>query len=85
MLFLIDYDRRAGKLVTMRTFDDSQRSAALAKRLELELKYHRAQIDREVVLLEAADEAAIRRTHRRYFVDLAELAKLPPNVSASHK
>ncbi len=80
MLFLIDYDRRAGKLVTMRAFDDSQRAAALEERLELELEYHRSRIDREVVLLEATNEDAIRKTHRRYFADIAELAKLPPHA-----
>jgi hypothetical protein len=77
MIFLIDYDRRAGKIVTIRTFDDLQRRIAQDARLELELAYNHQSVDREVVLLEAADEKAIRRTHRRYFADLAELARLP--------
>jgi hypothetical protein len=86
MLFLIDYDRRDGKIVTLRTFEDSQRRDAQEARLELELALNRRGIEREVVLLDAADEAAIRRTHRRYFADLAELARLPgPNGGAGHE
>ena len=30
-------------------------------------------IDREIVLLEAEDESALRRTHRRYFEDMRQL------------
>jgi hypothetical protein len=77
MLFLIDYDRKAGKIVTMRTFDDAQRREAYEARFALELSRHRDGSDHEVVLLEAADEHVIRKTHRRYFADLTELAKLP--------
>lgn len=77
-LFLIDYDRRAGKIISMRTFDASQRRQALDARFELELELHRNGTDREVVLLEATDESAIRETHRRYFATLEELALLAP-------
>jgi hypothetical protein len=34
-------------------------------------------ITSQVVLLEARNETALRRTHRRYFEDLAELAESP--------
>lgn len=78
MLFLIDYDRRAGKIVQLQRFSDDQQSVAIERRLELELLHHRDRVEREVVLLEARDEAAIRTTHRRYFDDLSELVKLPP-------
>ena len=37
--------------------------------------------DRITVLLEAADEQAIRKTHRRYFADLDELAKMPDSTN----
>jgi hypothetical protein len=85
VLFLIDYDRRAGKITEMLRYDDSQRLSAVEDRLRLELAHNAAGIEREVVLLEAADEAAIRVTHRRYFADLAELAKLPDrNGSRPH-
>jgi hypothetical protein len=84
MLFLIDYDRRAGKIAELQRYDDSQRALAMEERLRIELAHNAAGVEREVVLLDAADEAAIRQTHRRYFADLAELAKLPqPNGSKS--
>ena len=44
-------------------------------RLEMELDLNRRSIDREVVILEAASEDAVRRTHRRYFENLEELLK----------
>ena len=76
MYFLLDYDRHTGKIVTMRTFDEAHRRDADSARWELELAHHHKGIDREVVLLDAADEQAVRKTHRRYFADLAELARL---------
>jgi hypothetical protein len=77
MLFLIDYDRKPGRIIRIESFSDSDRKKASESRLELELELYRQGIDREVVLLEAVDEAAIRRTHRRYFANLAELTQLP--------
>lgn len=44
-------------------------------RLEIELDLNRAGVDHEVVLLEAASEKALRRTHRRYFEDLKQIVK----------
>jgi hypothetical protein len=38
----------------------------------MELDLNRRGVEREVVLLQAVDEAALRRTHRRYFAKLAE-------------
>ena len=73
MLFLIEYDRNQGKVVTIREFDDSEK--AENARLELELKLNRLGIGHEVVVLEAASENALRRTHRRYFENLSELLK----------
>ncbi len=73
MLFLIEYDRNRGKVVTLETFEDSEREKAEDARLEMELSLNRLGIEREVVLLEAATEEALHRTHRRYFEDLAEL------------
>ena len=78
MLFLIDYDRRAGKVVSMRSFEDSVRTQAYIARFELERTRGLEGDNHEVVLLEAADEAVIRQTHRRYFADLRELSQ-PPN------
>jgi hypothetical protein len=73
MLFLIEYDRGSGQLVKMSAFDDSDRERVDELRLGLELDLNRSGIEREVVILQAATEQAIRRTHRRYFESLAQL------------
>jgi hypothetical protein len=77
MIFLIEYDRNRGQIVTLETFADSERQKAEDARLELELELNRREVEREVVLLEAETEEALRRTHRRYFEDLAELVNAP--------
>ena len=74
MIFLIGYDRRKGQLVTSHTFEDSERKQAQDALLELELSLHGRGIEREVVLLEAASEEAVRLTHGRYFESLEQLA-----------
>jgi hypothetical protein len=73
MLFLIEYDRARGRIVAIRSFNQSDREAAEESRLELELKLNLKGVENEVVLLDAATEEALRRTHRRYFEDLADL------------
>jgi hypothetical protein len=75
MIFLIDYDRGRGSIVSLSSFPDSERRIAEDSRLAVELTLHQAGIQREVVLLDAADEKALRRTHRRYFVNLEELLR----------
>jgi hypothetical protein len=77
MLFLIEYDRNAGRIITFKAFDDSDRRQAEDARLEMELHHNRLGVAHEVVILEAATEEALRRTHRRYFEDLAELVHAP--------
>lgn len=77
MLFLIEYDRNIGQIVTFKTFADSERQKAEDTRLEMELGLNRLGVEREVVLLDAATEDDLRRTHRRYFEDLAELVNSP--------
>lgn len=79
MFFLIEYDRGVGKIVTFKTFTEAERESAEHSRLELELELNQNVIAHEVVLLEAASEDALRRTHRRYFEDLSEL--LSPSAS----
>jgi len=74
VFFLIQYNRELGELEKLISFPDYQRHKAEDVRLELEMEHKRRGIEREVVLLEALDEAALRRTHRRYFANLAELA-----------
>ena len=73
MLFLIEYDRKGGRIVTFSVFDDSEKQKAVDSRLEMELELYRRGTEHEVVLLEAASEETVRRKHRRYFEDLAEL------------
>ena len=75
MLFLIEYDRRRGEIVTLETFDGAERGKAEDARLEMELELHRLGVEREVVILEANSEEALRRTHSRYFEDLATLLR----------
>ena len=75
MLFLVEYDRSKGKLVTLQSFSEQQRELAHNLRLDLELKLNRDGLSREVVLLEAVSESELRRTHRRYFEDLSELVR----------
>jgi hypothetical protein len=73
-LFLIEYDRTAGKILSMRSFASEERQEAAEVRLDLEIELLRRGQIREVVLLEAGSEDALRKTHRRYFEDLETLA-----------
>ena len=78
MIFLIEYDRDEGRIVSLKAFQDSEGRAAEQTRLALELQLNLSGIEHEVVLLEAASEAALRRTHRRYFEDLQDLVSPSP-------
>lgn len=73
MIFLIEYDRPAGKTVTMREFADAQAEEAARARLARELELHRDGIEHEVVLLEAKSREALMLTHDRYFRTFREL------------
>ena len=75
MIFLMEYDRRKSRIVSLRRYNDSERRKAEVCRLETELQLHRSGIAREIVLLEAASERALRRTHRRYFQDAREIVE----------
>ena len=80
MIFLIEYDRPRGQIVTFKVFDDPDRAGAEHARLETELDLHRRRIQHEVVLLEASSEEALRRTHRRYFETPGEILKSAQNL-----
>lgn len=67
VFFLIDYERSTGKLVNLKRYSDGQLKNAEEARLALDLELRQFGTEREVVLLEAADEEALRKTHRRYF------------------
>jgi hypothetical protein len=74
MIFLLEYDRPEGRLVKFETFAEGLRAEAEQTRLEIELELNRRGIEHEVVLLEAENEQALRRTHRRYFESLSQLS-----------
>lgn len=73
MIFLIEYNRSEGRIVTFTEFDGAQRRDAEESRLALELDLNRKGIEHEVVLLEAANKDALHRTHQRYFADLIQI------------
>jgi hypothetical protein len=73
MIFLIEYNRQQGRMISLKSFDDSDKVKAQDCRLELELSLNANGLEHEVVLLEAESETAIRLTHGRYFYDLSEL------------
>lgn len=77
MLFLIEYDRSRGRITTFREFSALEKEKAEESRIELEIDLHRRAIPHEVVLFEATTEEDLRRTHRRYFENLAELLTSP--------
>lgn len=83
MIFLIEYDRRIGKLLSIATFSDTLRLEAEGSRLSLEIRNLTAGIASEVVLLEAASELDLRRTHRRYFEALEDLTRSPVGAAVS--
>jgi hypothetical protein len=72
-LFLLRYDRRAGKLLSLGVFGQTERGEARRRRLDAELEINRTGVDHEVVLLEPASEADLRRTHGNCFYSLREL------------
>ena len=76
MIFLIEYDRSEGRIVTFRNFDNLQRREAEDARLQIEVDDNGKELDREVVLLEAESEDALRLTHRRYFEDLRQILEV---------
>lgn len=82
MIFLVEYDRQAGQLVAFETFENDKQTTAEQKRLDLEIRNLRNQVIHEVVLLEAPTEDELRRTHRRYFERLEQLAVMPNEARA---
>lgn len=70
--FLIVFDRRAGQILRLEEMTSAQE--ALRERFAVERK-HRGETDLEVVVLGADSEAALRRTHARYFENLASLVR----------
>ena len=69
-LYLLTYDRKLGRLLSIDKFAPGEYEHANRAMLAKE----RAHPDLEVVLLEAASEDQLRLTHRRYFEDVTLLA-----------
>ena len=81
MLFLIEYDRLRGEIVSMSTHADDQREQVDEVRLQMELLQRREPAKREVVVLEAANEGALRKTHARYFKSAQALVPSAPGIT----
>jgi len=83
VIFLIDYDRSRGELSSIEAYDDSERDLAENQRLKRELALHRKGVQREIVLLQALNEDALKETHGRYFADIVTLVENEPHGVAS--
>ena len=82
MIFLIEYNRSEGKIVTFRNYDAFHRREAQETRFGIELDLNRKGIKHEVVLLEAHSADELLRTHRRYFENLDLIHKKKPSLAA---
>ena len=71
MYFLIEYDRSTRTTCRIETYQATERDRVDAARLALEIDLHRRKVEREVVVLDAESEAALHKTHRRYFPALS--------------
>ena len=63
-------------MVTFKGFAKSEQSNAEELRLDIELDQNRKKIDHEVVLLDAANQAALDQTHMRYVYDPLQILEL---------
>ena len=84
MIFLLEYDRKQGAIRTLKRFGAGDRGQAQRERLTIELSLHKSGVPHEVVLLEAADEEALLRTHERYFKSPRELVESMIQLEPSH-
>lgn len=73
MIFLVHYDRKQGKLVSMAAYTDRDRLEASKAKMELEISLLGSTGVNEVVLLEAATEDDLKGSHSRYFKTLEQL------------
>ncbi|MFM9969649.1 MAG: hypothetical protein ACKVQK_14765 [Burkholderiales bacterium] len=72
---MIEYNRPEGKIESIQEFEDVDRSEAERRQIALEIKLNRANLSHEIVLLHAPTIEALKKTHNRYFANLAELAR----------
>ena len=81
MIFLVEYDRSTGAAASITPFANHERLAAEKARLDLEVRLNQTGVEKEVVLLEAPNEQALRATHRRYFESLQELVRSSATIA----
>jgi len=75
VIFLFEYDRKRGAVCKFKRFASHERAQAQRERLEIELGLHKDRVAHEAVLLEAADDKALMRTHQRYFKSPREIVE----------
>jgi len=91
VLFLLEYDRHNGVLISVNEYPSDHQEAAASDRLALEIELLKSGARHEVVLLEAASKEHLMSTHRRYFegieglVDFGESKMQPGNKQRSEK
>lgn len=71
--YVLIYNQAEGRVLDVENYADVA-AAALARRFELDRQYA-SDDDVEIVLLSAASEEALVRTHSRYFKSVHELLK----------
>lgn len=74
-IFLLIYDRDAGRLERVDEYEQSQRARALDARLEAERAASREGRRKEIVLFEAESLDALKEMHGSYFYTVEELGK----------
>jgi hypothetical protein len=78
MIFLIKYMREDGQVVFCQEYDDSEMEKAQAARLEMEIEQSQEGRLNEIVLLQAENLDALKKTHSRYFKSLREMLEQKP-------
>jgi hypothetical protein len=73
MIYLVQYNRKQGQLVSLDAFPAQSKQGAEEARLRMELQLLGHHDTVEVVLLEARNKRELRKTHRRYFERLDQL------------
>jgi hypothetical protein len=74
-IFLLVYEPATGRHLRFKRYREDQRALAQAERLRIEKENAQAGLAREVVILEAVSEEALRKTHGRYFKSASELTQ----------
>ena len=69
MLFLVHYDRKQNKMVSLKEYQEEERQLAYQDRLAMETIHARLDGSQEIVLLEAASKEQLRKTHPKYVPD----------------